>query len=132
MKTFILKKRSPLLVFVMVVAITIVFLAPIAKTPRADASLLSSVFMPTFGGMVDASFYCACSGTWLLYVGPPVPALLVYANTPQYRWYQLPRPGVWALGLYYRDLGICKVPTPIGCVDIPNEGLISPTVGTSM
>jgi len=95
-----------------------------------------SVGLP-FGGFVSSSYYCNCSFNFLLTFTPaampPGTFQLMYqTGTPQYPNFQLPRPGVWALGLYSPG-GTClqwagKICVPIG---LP-IGTITPTVGTSL
>ena len=86
-----------------------------------------------FGGKVVTSFPCPCSGNFLLTVSPPVGGQFVYyMGTQAHLNYNLPTPGVWALGLYSPG-GVCLVPVTFGCapVGIP-IGTILPTVGTSL
>lgn len=111
--------------------ITAIFLVAIISS---GAIVLNSyaVGLP-FGGFITSSVLCTCSGTWLLTVGPPVGGFFVYANTPQFPYAQLPRPGVWVLGLYEPG-GVCLMwygPT-CGPASAPVIGTITPIVGTSL
>jgi hypothetical protein len=84
-----------------------------------------------FGGQVTNAFFCSCDGGWLLTIGPPVGGEFLYRDTPQYAYYQLPRTGVWALGLYVPG-GVCSFVDGKGCGAIPAQGTITETVGTSL
>lgn len=85
-----------------------------------------------FGGKVNSSTYCTCSFNFLLEIGPPVPATVMFSwfTTRQYPYYSLPRTGVWALGLYYPG-GVCMMIAYPKCTRYGNpEGTIN-FVGTS-
>jgi len=84
-----------------------------------------------FGGFITNVFFCSCNGGWLLTVGPPVGGDYLYMNTPQYAHFQLPRPGVWVLGLY-EPAGVCTFHSGDGCAARPAKGIITPYVGTSL
>ncbi len=74
---------------------------------------------------------CACSGNYLLTIGPPRPATLVFqpgVSTP-YLFYQIYKVGAWALGNYSSG-GSCYVYAGITCVYLPNSGTIT-KIGTS-
>lgn len=114
------------ILFLLTVSIAALFFFSVPAVSKTQA------FLPKFGGLVSYSFFCACSNTFLLTISPPVPKLLVYAWTPQYNYMQLPRPGVWTTGWYFPGVGICYIPIPYGCASIPNQGMISPWVGTGM
>jgi hypothetical protein len=122
-----LKNKVSRFIFMLVLLFTLL-LTPSFSATQTHALGLTQYF----GGPVVTSFYCSCSDTWLLTIGPPTPALLVYANTPQYKYYQLPRFGVWTLGAYIPQVGVCYVYVVFGCAKIPSQGLITPTVGTSL
>lgn len=86
-----------------------------------------------FGGFVLASIPCTCSGNFLLTIGPPVGGQFVYyPGTQAFLHFNLPRPGVWAVGSYTPG-GAClqfagKICVPFG---VP-LGTITPQVGTSL
>ena len=91
---------------------------------------LSSAF--NFGGFVTSAIPCPCSNSWLLKISPPKGGLFLFFNgTPQFAYRQLPRPGVWTLGLY-KPGGRCRVPATHGCktIGLP-KGTITSIVGTS-
>lgn len=122
--------------------------------PTADASLggralaaveqlFNAVFEPQharaalgtpFGGPLVYAFFCACSDTWLIGIGPLPPTyvtLLTYVPfTQAYLSYNIPATN-WLLGEYAPYVGACYIPTPFGCPNIPSEGMIMPTVGSS-
>ncbi|MFP4022555.1 MAG: hypothetical protein ACLFTS_01770 [Candidatus Paceibacterota bacterium] len=86
-----------------------------------------------FGGMVQSAIYCNCSFNWLLEIGPPVSATLIYSpySSFQYPNYSLPRTGVWALGLYNPG-GVCLMISYPSCTTYGSpQGTIN-FVGTSM
>lgn len=89
-----------------------------------------------FGGKVVVSFPCVCSANYLLTVSAPMGGQFVYyAGTQGFLNYNLPSPGVWALGLYEPG-GVCLVPGVYYCatpvvVGFP-LGTITPVVGTSI
>src|SRR3989344_6226712 len=71
---------------------------------------------PPFGGRIISVFPCACSGTLLVKIGPPVPGVFVFQPgvTKLYQYFQL-HPPVWTLGLFAPGLGVCLEPCPTGC-----------------
>ncbi len=85
-----------------------------------------------FGGLVTNSFYCTCSGNFLLTLSPPSAAQFVwYPGTPQFANYSLPRAGVWTLGNYSPG-GVCLVYVGKGCSPFGAPiGTIGPLTGTS-
>ncbi|MFP4539626.1 MAG: hypothetical protein ACLFNN_01655 [Candidatus Paceibacterota bacterium] len=88
-----------------------------------------------FGGMVNTAIYCSCNSgmtSYYLYISPPVggPLLYVQGQSFQYPNRSLPRPGVWALGLYDTG-GVCMVGVKPYCTSLPVMGTID-YVGTSM
>lgn len=115
-------RRSKSLVVSIVVALLIV--------SGAVAYRVSGAGLP-FGGFIEAAFFCSCDGGWLLRVGPPVGGYYVYRNTPQFPFSQLPRPGVWVLGLYEPG-ATCSYHSGDGCDTRPAQGIITPIVGTSL
>lgn len=85
-----------------------------------------------FGGFVYYSFFCTCSGNWLIFVSPPRFGFFSYNYTPQFANFMLPRSGVWTLGNYVKG-GVCKIYVGLGCSTfIPPTGVITPVVGTSL
>ncbi len=86
-----------------------------------------------FGGFVTVSIPCTCSGNFLLTIlGPAGGQFTYHIGTPQFLFHQLPRTGVWTLGVYSPG-GVClmwagKICVPTG---IP-IGTITPLVGTSL
>lgn len=106
-----------------ILAVAIIFSVFYAVRSRA-------VGMP-FGGFVTSAFFCSCDGGWLLTIGPPLGGFLIYRNTPQFPFSQLPRPGVWALGLYEPG-GVCSFIDGAGCGAFGVTGTITPIVGTSL
>jgi len=94
----------------------------------------SSAFGLPFGGFILDSFFCPCSGTWRLTIREPhrgIKILMYVTGMPQFANYQLPRAGVWTIGLYTVG-GVCLVPSGSGCSSRFVEGMISPIVGTSL
>ena len=85
-----------------------------------------------FGGLVLWSFFCPCSGNYLLYISPPVGGFYsFYPGSQGFLNYSLPGPGVWTLGLYNPG-GVCLIPTTTGCTSfIHPQGTITPIVGSS-
>ena len=86
-----------------------------------------------FGGIVQTSIFCTCSGGFLLTLGPPTTKQLMwYPGTPQFANAQLPRPGVWTLGLYSPG-GVCTMYVGKGCAPSGAPvGTIGPITGTSL
>lgn len=86
-----------------------------------------------FGGIVAWSYFCECSGDFLLYVTPPKDGFFMwYSPGDQYANYMLPSTGVWTLGLY-APFGICLIYVGESCEEfIHPAGTILPTVGTSL
>lgn len=86
-----------------------------------------------FGGFVVTSLPCTCTpGAFLLTISPPTPGQFVYmTGTPQFANMQLPRAGVWALGLFSPS-GACFIYEGKSCVPLGFPiGTILPMVGTS-
>lgn len=103
----------------------------------------TKVFMPEyaraatgipFGGALLFPFYCTQSQTWLLTIEPLPPsfaALLTYVPfTQAFLSYNIPATS-WLLGEYEPGAGVCVAGACPYCVVIPNEGMISPMVGSS-
>lgn len=87
-----------------------------------------------FGGLVVASIPCTCStGMFLLTIGPPVGGQFVYqTGTQAFQNFNLPRAGVWALGLY-SPVGVCLVYAGKSCVPFGLPiGTITSVTGTSL
>lgn len=84
-----------------------------------------------FGGLVVFSYFCTCSGNFLLYITPPKDGFFSWNFGPQYANYMLPSEGVWTLGLY-EPFGICLIYVGESCEEfIRPDGTITPIVGTS-
>jgi len=87
-----------------------------------------------FGGQLYYSFYCSCSGNWLLTIQPLAPnyvTLLTYEEgTQAYLSYNLPE-AQYLLGFYDEGAGQCQVYAGEDCVDIDADGEVSSTVGSS-
>lgn len=117
--------RSTLLTFGILLIVTSLLFTGYVASAQSESTFI-------FGGYIVNSFYCACSGNFLLTLTAPTRGQwLWYPGTPQYREFQLPRTGVWTLGLYTPG-GVCLVPTSTSCVAIGNpRGTIGQTVGTS-
>ncbi|MFA6519286.1 MAG: peptidoglycan-binding domain-containing protein [Candidatus Paceibacterota bacterium] len=104
----------------------------------------SSVFLPEharaatgvpFGGAFVYASYCTCSLTWILGITPLPPTfavLLTYVPFSQaFLSYNIPATK-WLLGNYIPGAGACSYVIPSGCTPpIPNEGMITPVVGSS-
>lgn len=86
-----------------------------------------------FGGALLFSFFCSCSGNWLITVEPLPPtfvALLTYEIGSQaYLTYNIPYT-TWLFGEYTGGAQ-CQIVIGTGCATIASEGAISPTVGSS-
>lgn len=103
--------------------------------------VLSALFMPEraraaglpFGGPLVYPFFCNCSSTWLITIGPLPPTyvtLLDYIPGSQaYLSYNIPATS-WLLGEYSGG-SACWIIVPKTCIPIPSEGIITPTVGSS-
>ena len=86
-----------------------------------------------FGGFVGVVMPCTCTpGSFLLTVGPPTPGQYVYVSgVPQSANMQLPRAGVWVLGLFSPP-GVCMIYAGKSCVPLGAPvGTILPFAGTS-
>ncbi|PIP73410.1 MAG: hypothetical protein COW88_02215 [Candidatus Lloydbacteria bacterium CG22_combo_CG10-13_8_21_14_all_47_15] len=102
----------------------------ISATP-AHAAAPISPFLP-FGGFVFNVIYCTCSANAVLQVGPPRGGFFIFQPgfTRVYRWFQIPRAGVWVLGNYIPS-GTCLIFAGKSCVPFPAQGTIT-IVGTSL
>jgi|GEM_PF-3303933 len=70
-----------------------------------------------FGGLVVATTYCTCTNAFLLTISTPTPGnYLYFPGTPQFSYYQLPRVGVWTLGLYAPGGACLMFAGKAGCV----------------
>lgn len=87
-----------------------------------------------FGGALLYSYFCTCSYTWLLTIQPLPPsyaALLTYTPFSQaYLSYNIP--ATTELLGNYTSGGTCAIYIGYGCATIPSEGMITPTVGSSL
>lgn len=89
-------------------------------------------FLP-FGGFVTLSMPCTCTpGSFLLTVQLLAPGQYVYVSgVPQSANMQLPRAGVWVIGLFSPP-GICMMYAGKSCVPMGVPiGTILPKAGTS-
>lgn len=113
---------------IFIILILAVFVSGILGTQSVKAQGVG-----IFGGFILNSFFCPCSGNFLLTISPPVGGQFLYQiGSPQYPNFSLPRPGVWTLGLYNPG-GACMIPVPLGCAPVGFPlGTITPTVGTSL
>lgn len=86
-----------------------------------------------FGGKVITAIPCTCSGNFLVTISPPIPGQFVYyMGTQGFQNYNMPLPGIWALGEYVPG-GVCLMYAGKGCVNFGAPiGTISPLVGTSI
>lgn len=114
MKTFEMKKCAA----TVVIAVLIMFMPSFA-------------FAGIFGGKILFAVPCTCSGNYLLTIGPPRPATLVFQPgiSVSYLFHQVYRAGAWALGNYSSG-GSCLMYAGITCVSVPNNGTIT-KIGTS-
>lgn len=87
-----------------------------------------------FGGQLFFPFFCTCSANWLVTIQPLPPTyvtLLSYTpGTQTHLSYNIPFT-TKLLGQYTPGAGICTIFVGTGCVAIPSEGMITPTVGSS-
>jgi hypothetical protein len=86
-----------------------------------------------FGGQVYFYYYCACTSNWLLTIQPLAPdyvALLTYTmGTQGYLNYNIPIT-LYLVGKYEQG-GQCQIYVGEGCTEIPQEGKINRTTGSS-
>jgi hypothetical protein len=89
-----------------------------------------------FGGPLLFTYYCTCSQTWLVYIGPTSNLatsnmLLDYVTGSQgFENYNLPFT-TWVMGLEIPSVPLCYVYAGYTCFTITAEGMITPIVGTS-
>lgn len=87
-----------------------------------------------FGGKVITAIPCTCdAGNFLLTISPPVGGQFTYRiGTQAYLNYNLPMPGIWALGMYEPG-SVCMMYVGKGCSPFGSPiGWITPVVGTSL
>ena len=115
-----------------IIIITIIIILGVIGVVFGYYSFSSAQSPLIFGGVVLNSQYCSCSGNFLLTLSAPTPGQWVwYPGTPQFANMQLPRMGVWSLGLYTPG-GACLGPSGKGCAPIGAPiGTIGPITGTS-
>jgi hypothetical protein len=86
-----------------------------------------------FGGQLFYSYFCECSANFLLTIQPLPPThvqfLSYYLGTQAYLSYNIPRNGIYLLGLY-RPGAVC-ITGGFCAVTLPTTGLITPVVGSS-
>ena len=126
------KIRSTLVVVVM----SLLFLSPISQI-QAQISIPQNSAPSSwvdFGGFVSWSFFCPCSGNFLLLINDVLkgPLFLMYTpGTQAFREFNLPQTNIWATG-FFEPGGICLIPTTYGCTTfIQPQGTLTPYVGTS-
>lgn len=87
-----------------------------------------------FGGAVLFSYFCNCSGNWLITLEPLPPSFAVLLSynigSQAYLSYNIPFTP-WLLGEYQFG-GQCSTYIGTGCANIPSEGLITPLVGSAL
>jgi len=95
-----------------------------------------SLFSTPFGGKIYFIFDCTCSLAYLVFIGPPSPAIILvpysFLGSPlNYLWRNITTVGVWALGLYLPFPPPCLVGK--ACIPAPYQpdGLIFMS-GTSL
>jgi hypothetical protein len=100
---------------------------------------VASAFMGyPFGGPIFYTFYCTCSGSWLVWIGPTVSlatsnmVLDYYTGSQAYLNYNFPFTS-YAMGKYTSTgASICYIYYGYGCTSIPlSRGMVTPMVGTS-
>jgi len=105
-----MQRKAPFIIAISI-AISIIswggFFAYTHMTKKAQAQLLGP-FLPDFGGLILAVDECTCSGSFLITIGPPVPAIVLYVPgvSMPHEWFQILRVGPWAKGTY-RPGGVC-------------------------
>lgn len=104
----------------------------IAKIAHASAVL-------PFGGVVYWAVPCTCTaGTiWMVGITPLPPTyvtILSYVTGTQLFASYVPTPHAAQsfVGYYWAGVQMCYMLTPIGCPSVPNWGMISPEVGSSL
>ncbi|MDE2040885.1 MAG: peptidoglycan-binding protein [Patescibacteria group bacterium] len=99
--------------------------------PRAAAQTGGQT---AFGGQLYYSYFCSCTGNWLVEIQalPPsyVTMLTYYEGSQAYLSYNIPFT-TELLGNYTAG-GQCQVYAGEDCVELPQEGEISSTVGSSL
>lgn len=84
------------------------------------------------GGRVTSAYPCLCSGTWAVNVtSPGLPGLFTYIpGMGQFANFRLPIPSFWTIGIYSNQQA-CIQWSGLSCSLQPNNGIITPIVGTS-
>lgn len=90
-----------------------------------------------FGGPLLYSYYCSCSFTWLIWVGPTASVgtsnmILDYVTASQgFLSYNIPYTSK-LMGKYTPGTSMCYIYYGYGCVNVPvSYGMITPLVGSS-
>lgn len=89
-----------------------------------------------FGGLDVFEYPCTCSPFVYIWFAPmfygPIPATgaLAFPDTGVLFPYYGIFPGMWALGLYEPGIQACWEWAGPVCIDIPEEGVITPVTGT--
>ncbi|MFA4890163.1 MAG: hypothetical protein WC587_00800 [Candidatus Paceibacterota bacterium] len=121
-----MSKNFLIIVLAIILAGGILVLSINLKIKKAEAKGL----IP-FGGRILYVTYCTCSGGLLLTIGPPRPGNYYFtAGSRVYAYYQIYRPGAWALGDAFPG-GACMIYAGTSCVGSPTTGTIR-QVGTSL
>lgn len=133
--TRIFKNKNRILIAAIVVlfAVTPSFALAIPQ-PTGDIfprKAIGDIFSKVFGGRILFAVPCTCSGNYLLTIGLPRPATVVFQPgvSSSYLFHQFYRPGAWVLGNYSSG-GSCYVYVGIACIYLPNSGTIT-KIGTS-
>lgn len=86
------------------------------------------------GGFIFGTVPCTCvPGLHAIYVGPPFGGVFTYyTGTQAYLSFNLPTPGHWILGQYIPGGPQCLIGVEPFCAVIPSQGILTPTVGTSL
>lgn len=112
-----------------------------SKIAATIDKVLSTLFLPEraraaglpFGGPLIYPFFCNCSSTWLITIGPLPPNYVTELDyipgSQAYLSYNIPGTS-WLLGEYSGG-SACWIIVPKTCLHIPSEGIITPIVGSS-
>jgi len=97
---------------------------------------LATVATVPFGGPLDDAYYCDCSDSWLIYIGPTSnlktsDEVLSYEEGSQaFEYYNIPF-ATDLLGSEIPAVPACEEYIGYGCVSIESEGAITPVVGSN-
>lgn len=124
---YIFKQDLTQIVLIITLLLSFLFFVFLNNPNTAQAQLVP------FGGKITAVVPCPCSASYMVYVGPPVSATVMYvpSMTKLYPFYQISRPGPWVLGIYYPGTTYtCLVYSITGCTSVGSAPIIN-IVGTS-